>query len=91
MVHCIYKEGEAFKKEDIAVFIQDLSLWYGQDRKIVIFLDNGKYQKNTFVKEVCKGLNIELLWNLSYRPDLNGIEVFWSRAKANYRKGVLKC
>ena len=29
---------------------------------------------------------MELIYNLPYRPDLNGIEHYWRDAKARYRK-----
>ena len=31
-------------------------------------------------------IDIELVWNLPYRPDLAGIELLWAEAKRRYRK-----
>jgi hypothetical protein len=35
-------------------------------------------------------IGIDLLWNVPYRPDLNGIEMVWGMAKASYRSIMLQ-
>jgi hypothetical protein len=32
----------------------------------------------------------KMLYNLPYRPELNGVELFWADAKRRYRKAVLR-
>ncbi len=35
-------------------------------------------------------IGIDLLWNVPYRPDLNGIEMVWGMAKVQYRSLMLQ-
>ena len=36
-------------------------------------------------KTTAKELDIEVIWNAAYRPDLNGIEFYWAKLKAEWR------
>ena len=56
--------------------------------KYLLFLDNASIHRCDPVREYAAQNNIELVYNLSYRPDLNGIEGFWSVMKNHYRKEV---
>ena len=86
-----YKVGQAFETSDSITFIKELHDTYHDDaRPLAIFADNGTYQKNAQVKKLCHDLGIELLWNLPYRPELNGIETYWAKAKTHYRRAIIK-
>jgi transposase len=48
---------------------------------VKIVLDNARYQHCKFAEETAKGLGIELLFLLSYSPNLNIIERLWKFTK----------
>jgi transposase len=62
----------------------------GPTVKIAFFLDNARIHVSqvTTTSAQESNLNIRLLRNLSYRPDLNGIEQYWGACKVLYRKKV---
>jgi len=41
-------------------------------------------------KTLAQRLKIDLLWNVPYRPELNGIEFVWSIAKRRFRRMQLQ-
>jgi len=49
----------------------------GPDKKVAIFWDNARIHRATIVRELASTpeIDIELVWNVPYRPDLAGIEV----------------
>ncbi len=55
---------------------------------ITLVLDNARYQRNAIVEGVARELGIELLFLLSYSPNLNLIERVWrfTKRKAAYGK-----
>ena len=81
-------EGRAFTGADIEKYLQELRDQTDSERPIGMFLDNAKIHKTPGVQETAQRCNIELLFNLPYRPDLNGIERFWGLAKSAYRKAI---
>ncbi len=58
---------------ELLVHLSDLNL----DIPITLVLDNARYQKCQFVKDVAVFLGIELLYLPSYSPHLNLIERLW--------------
>jgi hypothetical protein len=87
-VHGIYKEGNAMIGADCVGFVQSLRNFYPEG-KIGVLVDNCRIHRTTAVKEICQRLNVVFIFNCPYRPDLNGIEVFWRSAKHIYRKTIL--
>ena len=47
------------------------------DKKVIIILDNARYQKCALTKEAAKKYNIEVVYLPSYSPNLNLIERLW--------------
>ena len=60
------------------------------DEKIYLFLDNASYHRNEDVRVHMKKLNIEPVYNVSYRFEFNPIERLWAMYKQYFRKALLK-
>lgn len=50
-----------------------------------MLLDNCAIHKAKVVKAAMTELRITALMNVPYQPSLNGIELVWAMAKANYK------
>ena len=59
----------------------------GPAEKLALFWDNCRIHLATMVKELAASneIDIELVLNVPYRPDMNGIELLWAEAKRRYR------
>ena len=68
--------------------MKEIRKFYGPNTKLALFLDNCRIHHAIIVKEFAASdeINIELVWNLPYRPDLAGVELTWAEAKRRYRK-----
>ena len=59
---------------------------------IAVLLDNcrihGKESQTQKFEKYCDEKDIQIIWNIKYRPDLNGIEYVWGRAKKEFRAKV---
>ena len=44
------------------------------ERPVTIFWDNARIHISVKVKEFCSDMNLNVIANAPYRPDLNGIE-----------------
>ena len=53
-----------------------------------VFFYNAAINKTPKVKKAAERLKIELIFNLPYHPDYNGIELFWGVAKKQLRKQI---
>ena len=51
---------------------------------ITFFCDNGSCFKAKDTKRAANDLGITLIYNLPYRPDINGMENVWTHVKAAY-------
>lgn len=73
-------------------FIRKIKNTLGVDVKLGIFVDNASIHKSKSLKTALalSELNVEIFYNLPYRPDLNGIEQFWGYCKRAYRKTIVK-
>ena len=58
------------------------------ERPVTIFWDNARIHISAKVKEFCSDINLIVIANATYRPDLNGIEHVWQRAKLHFRSRV---
>lgn len=58
---------------------------YSDNKPIVIFMDNARYQKSAEVKKYADKLNISLKFIPAYSPNLNLIERLWKFVKKQLR------
>jgi len=56
------------------------------DKPMTVLMDNCKIHTAALSREVIDRLNINVLWNVPYRPDLNAIEYVWAIAKRKFRQ-----
>jgi hypothetical protein len=91
LLYADYKYA-AFNSEDMINFLLRIRALHTPDHKIAIFLDNCSVHKSKATRKRAKNadINIELVYNIPYRPDLNGIEFFWGHAKRSYRKHLMQ-
>jgi len=85
LIKAVYKI-DAFCGPDFVDFLYGLRKYYGPERKLAVFWDGCSAHRSNVVKEALEdpSLNIRLVKNISYRPDFNGIELFWRQAKVRY-------
>ena len=84
------KTGEAMKTEDVVELMKRVRIQAGRSPKIAIFVDGASIHKAAAQR--CRedpNINIEFIFNQSYRPDLMGVEVYWNRIKHFYKKFCL--
>ena len=79
---------EAFTHKDMIAMLRLIREFYGWQEKVAVFLDRASYHRSPGVKEAAKAIGVELVYNVAYRPDLNGIELLWRRAKVAYYNTV---
>ena len=75
---------KAFTGADLVTMLGLIRSFYGPDSKVAVFMDNASYHRTQEVRDEAARLRIELVMNSPYRPDLNGIELMWRRAKVAY-------
>lgn len=83
-----YQFGEfSFKTADVINFLQGLRKKYIAGQKLAVFWDNCSIHLSWFLKEWLKlhDPDLQLVYNIAYRPDLNGIESLWLDCKTRYR------
>ena len=73
-------------KEIIKVFLNEVKGTYSKAKKITIFLDNARYQRNYEVQDYAKKLGITLEFMPPYSPNLCLIERLWKF----FKKKVIK-
>lgn len=73
-------------KETIKVFLREVQKTYFKAKRITIFLDNARYQRNYEVQEYAKELGITLSFMPPYSPNLCLIERLWKF----FKKKVIK-
>ena len=88
-------EGQYLNSTHIEAFLYSLAnLMLKKEKKWAIFWDNASIHKSKATKKLLlelPGGPIHAIMNLVARPDLNGIENFWARAKKVYRGQVDHC
>ncbi len=75
-------------KETVKVFLDEVIKAYPKHKKITLFLDNAKYQRNYEVQEYAKVLGITLKFMPPYSPNLCLIERLWKYFKKMVVKNV---
>ena len=56
------------------------------DRPMTVLLDNCGIHRARVTSAVIGSEQIHVLWNVPYRPELNGIEFVWAIAKRKFRQ-----
>ena len=79
----------SFNKYDVAKFMEDLRAKY-PTRRIAVLLDNASINTCRDTANVMKDLGIKPIYNLTYYPDGNCIEKWFSVLKNEFRKRMLK-
>ena len=79
---------ENCNKETIKIFLKEVAKAYPNSKKITIFLDNARYQRNYEVQEYSKELGITLKFMPPYSPNLCLIERLWKYFKKKVMKNV---
>ena len=85
LVHYELAEGRAFKAADVTTFLGNLKAKCSPDMPFTVFWDNCSIHTTKVVQIFCEAEEINLITNVSYRPELNGIEHVWAWAKHVYR------
>ena len=78
------KEKGPFKSTQIAQFVKKLDNAMN-GRKYVLIWDNASVHKAAPVKEMIEYRDVDVAYNLPYRCDFMGIEIFWGNVKRIYR------
>jgi transposase len=81
---------KAINSEVFVAFINQIADKLGGG-DFALFLDNLSVHKTKDAKHLFEKLNITEIFNVSYCPQFNGIESYFSQLKATYKKLLLKC
>ena len=78
----------SFSAQDMIDLLRQLRAACGPDARLCLFWDNCRIHQATIVREAAASdeINIQLVWNCAYRPDLAAIELFWAEVKRRYRR-----
>lgn len=87
LVHLRLSNKKAFNAYDVADFLFEIKEKMGST-KFAAFLDNATIHRAIFTKQAAQLMGVPLVFNLPYRPDLNGIEFLWNSAKHAFRARV---
>ena len=88
-IHFHIVQQNSFKKEDFIKCIKLVKKKFKWD-DIVLFGDNARIHRNASAIEAANSEDVEIMFNLPYRPDLVGIEHVWRIAKDIYRKEIAR-
>jgi predicted DNA-binding protein YlxM (UPF0122 family) len=85
-VVCLEFSDKPFNHVSFSLFLQRLVKTIRQDntltnKKVVLFLDNVRFHKNTICLGILKGEGMFAMFNAPYTPQLNIIEYFFSDIK----------
>jgi hypothetical protein len=84
----MFVQDTAFCGADIIAALEELKRFFSAEAEVpqrfAVFWDNASIHKTKEVQASAKRLGIPLLYNLPYRPDLNGIELHWRRCKQRW-------
>jgi hypothetical protein len=79
------RRPSSFNGYQFSQFMERLSAVMAH-RPLTVLLDNCKIHNTDSCQEVYAERAIDVLWNVPYRPDLNGIEFVWAIAKRSFRQ-----
>ena len=80
----------SFNAMDMVEMYKEMRNINSPNGKLAIFLDNASIHKAKVCKDQCKKdkLNMPLIFNRAYRPDVMGIEYAWTDVKRRYRNRI---
>jgi len=87
LIHFLCRH-KSIKSEDYCHFLDDLKLMSG-DRQLNVLLDNCQVHKSKVSRRQANELGINLIWNVPYCPQFNGIELYWAIIKQKFKKKTL--
>lgn len=87
LIHYVTRE-HSIKSDVFSTFLQVLNTM--SDSNLNILMDNSSVHRSQLVKTKIEELQINVLWNVPYSPQYNGIELFWALAKRNFRTQMLQ-
>ena len=79
------RRPSSFKGQHFSEFLERLHALVPH-QPMTVLLDNCSIHKARCTTEVVERLGIHVLWNVPYRPDLNGIEFVWALAKRRFKQ-----
>jgi len=85
---CTDWSEKAFKGRDMVRLLENIRKVFDNGEGVTVFWDGAGIHKAIIVREAARRLNITCVLNAPYRPDLNGIELLWRRAKIKYYQKV---
>jgi hypothetical protein len=89
LVHTAYKLNAGFNHDDMLVIYKDIRAKVNSDIKIALFMDNASFHTSVETKAYIQSRDdFEFIYNVTYRPDMMGVEFFWSHAKRKYQAKV---
>ena len=83
-------QEEAVDANDFSEYIMGLSEMHS-NRKIAIFIDNLAVHHVPAVVQLCRELDILVIFNKPYSPDFNPIENVFSNVKNHYKRARFHC
>lgn len=84
----LVKEG-SINQFDFAEFLKHIRRRHPES-KIGLFLDNLSVHKASLVAKVAEEVQVQLIFNVPYSPQFNGIEMYWSLVKRVYKNSALQ-
>ena len=78
------RRPSSFKAQHFSEFMERLGAKV-VGRPMTVLLDNCSIHRAQVTTEVLDRQKIDVLWNVPYRPDLNGIEFVWAIAKRRFK------
>ena len=90
LIHYNMIEGEGFKTATFMDFLRSLHNQKLRKNRVALLLDNSSIhnEKTTVFEKYCERFDIQIIFNIKYRPDFNGIENVWGLAKRRYRAKI---
>ena len=87
LLHFYFRE-KSIKSDDYIDFLMDLR-HMTPDQPLNILLDNCQVHKSRVSMAASKELGVNLIFNQPYKPEFNGIELFWAQCKHKFKKAAL--
>ena len=81
---------KSMRGQDVEDFLGRLAALTDNIGDAVVLLDNAKIHKTNALRHIVDQKGINLVYNVPYQPQFNGIELFWGQAKKLFRDKVLE-
>ena len=86
---CHYCYPQSIKANQFVQFLEIIRSKSRNDTRLNILLDNCSIHKTKAVTDAATRLNINLIYNVPYKPEYNSIELLWAIAKQKFRARLL--